>query len=190
MSERFTEGRILTFTGKWVDPMDLQLEDINIEDIAHGCALENRWANQTICPINSAQHSVYVARIVSYLFPGDFSLTLQALLHDATDAYMGDIPKYVKESKRFTWFVELEEENQRTIYRKFNCNLEMHPVVKDADRLMAALEGQVGHLTNWHPPPGYVLTPKQRNMIGSWQPWTWEESKENFLEAFHWLKGK
>src|SRR5580765_2644929 len=82
---------ILTFSGKHVNPLNLRPEDIDIVDIAHALACCNRFAGHCRRPINVAQHSVYVSRLCD-----DTGFERQALLHDASEAYLGDITKWLK----------------------------------------------------------------------------------------------
>ena len=79
-----------------------------------------------------AQHSVLVSCIV----PEEHAL--QALLHDATEAYMGDMVKPLKDI--MPEFQAMEEKLQKTIFRRFGVNEEMHPAVKDADMILLTTE--------------------------------------------------
>ena len=74
-----------TFTGKRFFPLDADPEDICIEDIAHSLALVNRFGGHLPEPYNVAQHSM----IVSIFSPE--GLQLCGLMHDATEAYLGDM---------------------------------------------------------------------------------------------------
>lgn len=79
-----------TFTGKKFWPLDPRPEDVHIEDIAHALSLLCRFNGHCNEFYSVAQHSVLVSQIVS---PTN---SLPALLHDASEAYLGDIIRPVK----------------------------------------------------------------------------------------------
>lgn len=172
---------IYTSTGKQVNPLDLKPEDICIEDIAHALACCNRFAGHTRKPVSVAQHSVYVSR----LCPGH---DLQALLHDASEAYLGDVTKWLKQTPAMKGYREAEERAQRTIYEKFGCCWTEAPAIEEADRIMVRVEGGrtiPGFLID-HPryPP---LTRAELDRVGKWTPWNWKTAEEVFLAHFRML---
>jgi hypothetical protein len=81
---------ITTHTGKQIDPASPESWDIHIEDIAHALSHLCRFGGHTREFYSVAQHSVRVARAVSR------KNRLVALLHDATEAYLVDIPSPLK----------------------------------------------------------------------------------------------
>lgn len=183
---------ICTFTGREVDPLNLKQSDIYIEDIAHALSLCNRFAGHTKRPISVAQHSVYCSRICN-----NTPYALQALLHDAAEAYLGDVTKWVKHSPLMTDFRLAEERAQHIIYQAFGIPFEsydgwdclMHPIVKDADKIMVRYEGKMGLGVAFriHNPDYPELTEEELSKIGKWSPWSWQQSEEAFLTAFRLL---
>lgn len=81
-------------SGRRLDLLAPQPEDIEIEDIAHGLARVARWNGQTIGDhaFSVAQHSLVVADIVKMLEPqfGEREICA-ALLHDAPEYVIGDL---------------------------------------------------------------------------------------------------
>jgi len=75
-----------TVSGKLVDLLAPNWQDIDVGDLAHGLSLLRRWAGQTRRPISVVEHSLLVA----CLSPSSFHLA--ALLHDAHEALFGDLP--------------------------------------------------------------------------------------------------
>ena len=76
------------------------IDDVAIEDIAHGLAYQCRFNGQTREFYSVAQHSVMVMNLVSE------EHRLAALLHDAAEAYLGDMVKPLK--NLFPAFSEIE----------------------------------------------------------------------------------
>ena len=78
-----------TYTGKKFFPFDPRPEQICIEDIAHGLSMLCRFSGQ--CPYfySVAEHSIYVV----HCLPDN--LQLEGLLHDASEAYLADLPRPV-----------------------------------------------------------------------------------------------
>lgn len=188
-----TTSLLHTFTGRELNPLDLFYHDIVIEDIAHSLALCNRFAGHTKKPISVAQHSVFVARIAfntaarsprSYTEEWSPNLVgLQALLDDASEAYFGDITRWVKRTPPFTMVRQAETEAQKKIFARFGVPVESFPEVKEADRIMVRFEGMKGLGKDFkidHPdyPP---LTQLEINSVGKWGFWTWKTAEEVFL---------
>lgn len=86
----FPPGRIRTISGRWVDPLRLDPADVCIEDIAHSLAMQCRWNGHIREFLSVAEHSV----LVSYACdPAD---AMWGLLHDASEAYLCDLPRPIK----------------------------------------------------------------------------------------------
>jgi 5'-deoxynucleotidase YfbR-like HD superfamily hydrolase len=81
---------ISTFLGNRFHPDGPHIDRIDLEDIAHGLAYQCRFNGQTRAFYSVAQHSVLVASVL----PPD--LHRAALLHDAAEAYLGDMVKPLK----------------------------------------------------------------------------------------------
>lgn len=77
--------KIVTYTGKTFDFLNPKPEDVCIEDIAHSLANICRYTGHVRKFYSVAQHCVLAAKADSPSNP------LQRLLHDADEAYIGDI---------------------------------------------------------------------------------------------------
>lgn len=87
---------VQTHTGRAMDLANPRAEDVHLHDITVALARTTRFAGHTIAPFSVSQHSVLVMRILDWMWlerghvvPAE--MRLAALLHDAHEAYMGDI---------------------------------------------------------------------------------------------------
>jgi hypothetical protein len=179
-------GLIRTFSGLDLDPRCLASTDFRIEDIAHSHANMNRWCGHARRPISVAQHCVYVCRIVADLTEGDPTACRQALLHDAAEAYVGDVTRWLKRTEIFTEYRKLEDAIQWMIYNAFQLPIEEHPAIKRADSIMVRFEGKQAFGPDFRiDHEDYPdLTPEEVALVGRWSPWSWREAEELFL--VHW----
>jgi hypothetical protein len=74
-----------TYTGKLIDLANFSEEDVRLPDISHALSLISRFTGHSKCPYSVAQHSVMVSRLT---LPEN---ALWGLLHDASEAYLGDV---------------------------------------------------------------------------------------------------
>lgn len=84
------KGCITTFSGIAFDLANPTPDMICIEDIAHHLAMVCRWAGATSSFFSVAQHCVLVSKVCSP------ELRQWALLHDAAEAYIGDLTRPLK----------------------------------------------------------------------------------------------
>lgn len=123
---------IATSTGKHIYFVNITPDQICIEDIARGLSNTCRFAGQMENFYSVAQHSVYVSQIV----PPEYAL--EALLHDATEAYMGDITSPLK--AMLPDYKAIEKRVDTAIRGRFGLPLVMTMDVHHADLVMLATE--------------------------------------------------
>lgn len=89
---------IETFSGNTFQPLDPVFADIRIEDIAHALAAQCRFSGHTRFHYSVAEHSVRVSEGISSGWFGLFNEkeALWGLLHDASEAYLVDLPTPLK----------------------------------------------------------------------------------------------
>lgn len=183
---------ITTYTGRYIKPLELKAEDIAIEDIAHSLALTNRFVGHTKVPISVAQHSVMAARMLA-----DTPHALQALLHDGSEAYLGDVSRWVKLSPQMAEYRVVEAEAQRQVFIAFGLPEEQHPEVTRIDNLLVRLEGQVGipgwayHLAQLNNPNYQMPTVEDHEewrSHGGGEEWSWSRAEFEFLRTFGMLR--
>ena len=131
MNERSGDW-IQTFTGRRFWPLDPRPEEIDIRDVARSLAHLCRWTGHCQRFLSVAQHSVLVASLAP---PGRKGLWW--LLHDAAEAYLGDVSRPLKRSLRIVvnyydppWtFEEVEEQLLRAVAVRFDL-----PPLDETDR--------------------------------------------------------
>jgi 5'-deoxynucleotidase YfbR-like HD superfamily hydrolase len=131
---------IQTFTGALVDPLAPDPAAIDPVDVAHALSHHCRFGGHSRVFYSVAQHSCLVADTVE-AGGGTVADTLWALLHDATEAYLGDLPHPLKHrSPLGAVYREAEERLQAAICERFGLPLVPPPSVKQADRALLATE--------------------------------------------------
>jgi 5'-deoxynucleotidase YfbR-like HD superfamily hydrolase len=116
---------------------------IDIGDIAIGLAHECRFAGQINCFYSVAQHSLLVADIIISKAPEYFTevpqLALEALLHDATEAYLKDLPSPLK--ALLPEYRAIEHDLDLAIRKRFGLPQERNrAAIVEADRIALATE--------------------------------------------------
>ncbi len=114
-----------TFTGRRFYPLDPRPEDINILDIAHALSMQCRYNGHVRKLYSVAEHCVLVSRLVAP------EHALWALLHDATEAYVGDMIRPLK--LHMPEFQAVENKVMLTIAQKFGIAGDMPNEVHEAD---------------------------------------------------------
>ncbi len=156
----YTPDCIRTVSGIYVNVFDPKPEMFVIEDIAHSLSHQCRFGGHPVEFYSVAQHSVMCA-----MFIGEEN-RLAALLHDASEAYLLDIPSPIK--VRLPEYKAIEDNLMRVIAQKFGFAYPLNPEVKMVDKQM--LEWEWKHL---------II--RQRRTIC----WDKPLSEAKFLEAFH-----
>lgn len=123
--------------------IDLDTPDvgaISIEDIALGLSHVCRWAGQSKVFYSVAAHSIAVSELIEWT-GGTVQEQLAGLLHDASEAYLSDIPSPVKQ--RSTSYKRIEAKIQTLIYNKFNLPTGKMSAVKWADDEILNIEQEI-----------------------------------------------
>lgn len=131
----FQPNSIRTFTGKYLDFTNIREVDICIEDIAHALSLMPRWAGHTKGLLSVGFHSICCCRMASDTHK------LGALLHDASEAYLCDLPKPIKDL--LPEYKVYEDNLMRVIARKFGFQYPLNHEVKHVDNKMLEREWRI-----------------------------------------------
>jgi hypothetical protein len=131
---------IQTYSGRRVSPFAPEPGDIEIEDISHALSHLCRFGGHCRTFYSVAQHCCVVADAVEAA-GGDAETALAALLHDASEAYLGDLPHPLKHrSPLGEHYRAIEAPLQRAIHERFSLPRETSPLVKQLDRAALAAE--------------------------------------------------
>ena len=164
---------ISTYLGNRFYPLSGKIESVNIEDIAHGLAYQCRFNGQTSAFYSVAQHSLLVAGMLPD------SLKLVGLLHDAAEAYIGDMVKPLKPF--IPEYQNIEKQVSREISRFFNLEDLSYPEIKEADLILLATEKRDLMPNSTEPWKAIIGYSALGERIISMHP---EEAKAEFLAAF------
>lgn len=127
----YTPNCIRTFSGIYINVFEPTLEMICIEDIAHALSHQCRFGGHLSEFYSVAQHSMLCTDLVEDNFK------LQTLLHDASEAYLLDIPSPIKQG--LSDYKKIEHNLMLLIAEKFNFKYPLDKEVKEVD----------SHLLNW-----------------------------------------
>lgn len=168
-----------TASGKMFWPLDPRADEVDIHDIAHALANLCRYGGHCRRFYSVAEHSVLMARAV------DAPWKLWALLHDAAEAYVVDVPRPLK--RFLVGYRETEDRVLRCIVDKFG--LRYNDTV-----LGTIIPDNIGIVDN-----RILLDEKAQNMVAgpAWgsldgyeplgvtlQFWTPEQAEGHFLDLF------
>lgn len=119
-------------SGKRVDPFNMKADDIDIQDISHSLSMQCRYNGHLGRFYSVAEHCV----LVSQLVPAEQKLW--GLLHDATEAYVGDLISPIK--RKMDDFVLLEDEIHGAVSQHFGLTSYIPDLVHNADKYIQELE--------------------------------------------------
>ena len=170
---------IQTFTGKKFPLTHPDPDQIDIVDIAHALSLLCRFNAHCKSFYSVAEHSVHVSHEI------DPELALVGLLHDAAEAYLGDVPSPLK--KQLHDFKVFEDKMEVAVGLRFgvDATLFKDAELKRADTQLLVDEKAVLMLAPPESWPTGAPEPKNKDRIRAWGP---TEAKAQFLKRFEELK--
>lgn len=180
-------GSIQTCTGGIFYPLDPRVEEINLQDVAHGLSHKARFTGHTKFFYSTAEHAVRVSECVRKL-GGTLMQQFVGLHHDDSDAYIPDVPTPLKVLPEFQFFREVEKKIEYACYERFGCIVDDYSVVKKADMILLLTEKR-------------DLMPKVNQNWGKFdaepipspyriRPWSPERAKQEYLHQHKMLAMK
>jgi hypothetical protein len=164
---------IQTYTGKIIYLDNPKVSDINILDISHTLAYICRFNGCTTAFYSVAQHSVLTSTNVPH------EHALWGLLHDASEAYLGDLTSPVKKAVGAP-YLDFEEKFMNVICDFFGLDHHMPSVVRMVDEKLLLTERKcfiLHQIPDW----GYDAKPYRGRII----PWSPAMAERYFMERLH-----
>ena len=127
------DGSIRTNSGVFVNVFDTDLNTIKIEDIAHALSRLPRFGGHLNRHYSVAQHSVLCANLARTK-----NDKKAALLHDASEAYLLDMPTPIK--AKLTEYKKHEDKLMKVIFDKYGLQWPLNDRLKKIDKKMLLIE--------------------------------------------------
>lgn len=168
-------GWLSTRTGKRFYPLDPRPEDVDIRDIAHHLAANNRFAGATVKPYCVAQHCVLVSLNVPH------HLAWHGLMHDSPEFVMIDLPRPIKVA--LPEYKKLEHGVWLAICEKFGRSSILSSFIKEVDNRMLSTERRdlLGKSKLEYCETETVFRPYDFKI----KPWSFEYARMRFLDRFN-----
>lgn len=126
---------IMLQSGEWFDILDPRGSAFTIEDIAHGLANTCRYAGQCKEFYSVAEHSLHVSTTCT-------TAPFEALMHDAAEAFIGDVTRPLKQL--LPEYKAIEHDIEQAVFERFGLPAKLPAEVKQADlRVLAAEQAQI-----------------------------------------------
>lgn len=163
-----------TYTGQRFDPLHPDPAAICIEDIAHALSMNCRYAGHVRRFYSVAEHSVHVSQAVS---PQN---ALWGLLHDAAEAYIGDLVRPLKH--QLPEYRRVEDDLLAVICAKFGLPTPMPAEVSNVD--LRVVVDEKAKLLGPEPEPWQMIADVQplNIRIHAWNP---HQAEYAFLREFY-----
>lgn len=167
------EAWIQTHSGRRFNPTKPYPDAIVIQDIAHSLSMQCRFTGHCRKFYSVAQHSV----LVSYIC--DSQDALWGLLHDASEAYLVDVPRPIKRSGKIQGYIEFEKAMQEAVCVRFGLSIFEPPSVKRADTMLLATEAR-DLMSPLHPDWVNMVEPLPFKI----EAWDQQHAKDMFMKRF------
>ena len=130
-----------TYGGKQFWPFDPQMEQVDPRDIAHALSNICRFGGHCDEFYSVAQHGLHVSRLLA-LAGHDADVQLWGLLHDAAEAYVGDMIRPIKASQHMAAYRSIETRILAAVTQRFGLADKRPAAVTVADDIALATEAR------------------------------------------------
>lgn len=158
----YTATAIRTYSGLLVDVLNPETDNFQIEDIAHALSQLCRYGGHSPRFYSVAQHSYLCARMAPV------KLQMQALMHDASEAYLCDVPSPIKPALKN--YQVIEEHLMVVIAKRFGFQYPLDEQIHEIDKIILHQE--------WDE----LIMGKGTTRFNTWSP---EFAKHMFLDMFY-----
>ena len=132
---------LTTHSGRKLHFLDPSEDELSIDDIALGMSREGRYSNQAPYVYRVGQHCILVSQLREKMAMGnDPKSLLQALLHDASESFLRDIPSPLK--RYLPDYKNIEHIVQSAIYRKWKLPEDLSDSIKLCDSALLVAESR------------------------------------------------
>lgn len=180
--KRESDNYVTLISGALFDPFRPNPKLIDIQDIAWSLSMQCRYNGHVKRYYSVAEHSIYVVSLVKQMNPDiSYRKQLQALMHDSTETYLGDMVKPVK--IMFSLFNRVEDKLWVNICMKFDMDVEWSKELKYCDAQAAVSEMET--LTSRKASHTWTegITPSQAPLPHLTQ----EEAYSEFIKLYNYL---
>lgn len=135
---------IETRSGRRFEPLNPDPDQLAITDIAHALSHQCRFSGHTQIHYSVAEHSVRVADLLRSR-GAPVELVLAGLMHDASEAYLVDLPSPIKSDPRFSFYRTAELRLMDVIAKHFGFSRAWknhQKEIRDADLTLLATEAR------------------------------------------------
>ena len=183
-----------TFKGIEFWPMDPRPEDMDIRDVAHHLAMQCRFNGAIREFYSVAEHCWLGSHLIKWIALRDGytntearNLAFEFLMHDAAEAWIGDMIRPIKNGSICgAEFKGVEARVEAAVKIKWNLLLITPPLVKRIDNEMCVIEQRF----RYHNLPACLTPETELHPEVTLNFWGWEKARFKFLQRYCELTGR
>lgn len=184
---------IITNSGRRLDLAAPHQADILPMDIAWALAQTNRFTGHCLRPYSVAEHSLLVCHLAEHIWRLDVHGLFAALMHDAHEAYTGDLSSPAKQAMGEPWrqFEGRIEHTVRSAFGMHNATAMHREAIKLCDLTALATERRdlmPAHSAGAEPwpclegiEPAFWINLRSNERTAM----TWEDWRDRWLDRYH-----
>lgn len=174
---------IQTKMGHTFDPKSGILTEVDVNDVGHALSNICRYAGHCRKFYSVAEHSVMVSRIIAAMWPEDREAVRAGLLHDATEAYVTDLPTPLK--VLLPDYIKIEDDVAAKLAEDLHVEWSERTLarVKTADMIALATEARLlfEDVSHWEAIKKYE---SRIDLLAQGFPLAPQDAKKRFMREF------